>query len=65
MSERRMITCDVEGCHMAHTEVEWGDGHLGWGQLHGISLNGVDNPHLCPVHLGQVANFVDSLGRST
>jgi hypothetical protein len=35
-------------------------GWEGWGQLQGIVLDGVPNPHLCPDCLGSVADYVDA-----
>lgn len=59
--ELRTITCDIEGCENRHTEKQFGDGHPHWGQLKGINLNGSNDPHLCPTHLAQVAEFTDAL----
>ena len=52
-------TCDI--CGKTQTEEAHGSGFPGWGALHGIVLNGVANPWLCPKHLHQVAKFVDQL----
>lgn len=59
--ELRTIKCDIEGCEEWHTEINFGDGHPRWGQLKGIALNGIPDPHLCPKHLAQTAEFVDNL----
>jgi len=55
----RKIVCDV--CGQAYTEREAGHGFPGWGAFHGIKLDGVDNPQLCPVHKAAVADFIDEL----
>lgn len=62
MSMTRIRRCDVKGCEAELEEEVWGQGHDGWGQLLGIVLDGVSDPNLCPEHLKQVADFVDSLG---
>lgn len=59
MSILKTIVCDI--CKEVMVEPTPDAGWEGWGQLSGISLNGIDNPSLCPNHLAQVADFVDSL----
>jgi len=59
MTVRRTIRCDI--CKVEYTEREPGDGFPNWGQLHGISLNGVQNPNLCPEHLHALAERADEL----
>ncbi|HKJ87610.1 MAG TPA: hypothetical protein VKA48_03795 [Gammaproteobacteria bacterium] len=59
MSVRREIHCDV--CGESYLEEAPNAGWPGWGQLQGISLDGADNPHLCPSCLTHAANFVDWL----
>lgn len=61
MAELRIIKCDIKGCKAQQTETQPGEGWAGWGALHGIALNGIPNPHLCPAHLFQLAEFVDKL----
>ena len=61
MAILRMIKCDVKGCPHSAVESEPNAGWMGWGHLHGMSLNGAENPLLCPVHLAAVAGFIDSL----
>lgn len=55
----RAIECDV--CGAVQSEGEHGGGFEGWGALHGIQLNNVPNPCLCPDCLGHVANYADHL----
>lgn len=57
----RTITCDIPGCRQRYEETAPGDGFPGWGQLHGISLNEISNPLLCPGHLAKLAAYTDSL----
>lgn len=61
MAILRMIKCDIKGCLHSAVEPEPNAGWLGWGHLQGISLNGAENPLLCPEHLAAVAGFVDGL----
>lgn len=62
MAILRMIKCDVAGCSATAIEAEANAGWVGWGCLHGIALNGTENPSLCPEHLHAAAEFVDKLG---
>lgn len=55
----RTIKCDV--CGATETEVQSNSGWPSWGSLNGVSLNGTDNPCLCPMHLARVADFVDRM----
>lgn len=56
MSVIKTIRCDV--CKKTEQEKEPNAGWPGWGALQGINLNGVDNPNLCPTHLGHVAELL-------
>lgn len=58
----RLITCDIVGCNARHEEKTPGEGFPMWGQIHGIVLNGVPNPQLCPTHLSKLAEIADQLG---
>lgn len=53
------IRCDV--CGKQETGTEAGQGFKGWGALHGIVLDGVPNPTLCPDHLHAAADFIDAM----
>jgi hypothetical protein len=55
----RVVNCDV--CGKIFTEEKHGEGFPGWGQFMGISLDGIDNPYLCPEHLAKVATFIDEM----
>ena len=57
----RLVACDIPGCSARHEETTPGEGYPGWGQLHGIVLNGTSNPLLCPKHLAKVADYIDNL----
>lgn len=57
----RLVTCDIPGCPRRYEEAAPGEGFPGWGQLHGIALNGISNPLLCPEHLAKVAAYTDTL----
>lgn len=57
MAITRTITCDI--CCKTATETVPNEGWPGWGGLHGIALNGVTNPTLCPTDLARVAEFID------
>lgn len=59
MAISRTIKCDV--CGLTAVEEVPMQGWPGWGALQGVILNGVENPNLCPLHLGHTANFVDSM----
>ena len=59
MSVRRTVCCDI--CDDMYTEKNPNDGFPGWGQFNGITLDGVDNPYLCPDHLKKAADFVDDM----
>ena len=59
---KRTIQCDV--CGFQETESQANAGWPNWGQLNGIELNGNENPYLCPTHLSETADFVDSLVRT-
>lgn len=56
---QRTIKCDL--CGESADEKEQNSGWQGWGAIHGISLNGVHNPNLCPACLARVAEFVDCM----
>ena len=51
----RTIICDR--CGASETETQQNGGWKGWGQVNGISANGVENPHLCPACLETVATI--------
>lgn len=55
----RTIVCDI--CKTTGQESKPNAGWPGWGSLHGITLNGTDNPTLCPYHLTRVADFIDKM----
>ena len=59
MPQLLTLVCDV--CRHQATEIEPGAGLPGWGALHGISLDGVPDPVLCPEHLGMIANHLDGM----
>lgn len=59
---KRTIVCSI--CNASYTEKEANEGFPKWGAIHGISLNGIDNPHVCPQHLAAVAEFVDKLANA-
>ena len=59
MNYIRTVVCSV--CKKTYTEPKHGLGFPGWGSLNGISLDGDDNPMLCPEHLNKVADFVDHM----
>ena len=54
----RTIKCDI--CNEQLLETNNGDGFPGWGALHGISLDNVDNPSLCPQCLREIAQHMDA-----
>lgn len=60
MSIRQIIKCSV--CGKEQTEEKAGDGFIGWGALQGVSLNGEENPTICPAHLGVLAEYLDKMG---
>jgi len=55
----RTIRCAV--CGASHTEEKEGDGFPGWGELRGVALDGEANPTLCPHHLSEATDFIDSM----
>jgi len=57
MSIKQIIQCSV--CGKEEIEKETGAGFTGWGALQGISLDGEDNPTLCPIHLKSQAKSLD------
>ncbi len=59
MSIKQMIKCSV--CDTQEIEEVSGMGFSGWGALQGIALDGEENPTLCPLHLGVLANVLDTL----
>ena len=63
MSIKQIIKCSV--CSKEEIEKETGEGFTGWGALQGISLNGEDNPTLCPDHLGLMADQLDLIKEGT
>jgi hypothetical protein len=65
MTIRRQIECDIPGCTAKFIETSPGEGWTGWGALQGISLNGKDNPCLCPDHLKAAAEFTSGLDKGT
>jgi hypothetical protein len=46
MSIKRTIQCDICGCEQH--EPMAGDGFTGWAGLHGVVLDGVADPQICP-----------------
>jgi len=46
---KKIIVCGVCGLEQAEDAPD--AGWKGWGQLNGIGLDGIANPHLCPQHL--------------
>jgi hypothetical protein len=58
MSVRREIECNV--CGERTMEHEPNDGWQGWGQLRGVVLDGVADPHLCPECLKVTAVAADA-----
>ncbi len=54
----RKIECDI--CHVTAEEITANAGWPGWGALHGIELDGVQNPTLCPSCLAKVASYIDT-----
>lgn len=58
MSVLRTIKCDI--CGATETEAAPGAGWPDWGDIHGIALDGVGNPSLCPRHLAMVADMLDA-----
>jgi len=59
MSYLRIIECDVCGEQMKEDQTHAGWQY--WGELRGVTMNGIDNPTLCPVHLSRAADFVNSM----
>lgn len=57
----RLIRCDYPKCSAQQIEPSTGEGFLGWGQVSGISLDGIPNPALCPDHLALVADALNKL----
>lgn len=57
MAITRTIECDK--CHKTQTEPVPNVGWQGWGAIHGVELNGVANPNLCPECLAPVMEFID------
>jgi len=55
----RTIVCGV--CYETAREKSEGAGFDGWGQASGFVLEGMPNPHLCPRHLADTADFLDRL----
>lgn len=55
----RTLICDVCGCEQK--EQASNQGWAGWGALHGVALDGVANPSLCPACLTKVAKFIDGV----
>lgn len=55
------IKCDV--CGKEARETKFGEGFKGWGGLNGITLNEIQNPCLCPEHLREAANYIDTLAK--
>lgn len=59
MAIKRTIVCAV--CGREEEAATPTSGWKGWGHLAGITLNGEENPTLCPEHLAKTADFVDGL----
>ena len=59
MSIKKTVCCDI--CNEMYTEEKPNEGFPEWGQVTGITLNGVDNPYLCPMHLAMTADFINNL----
>lgn len=56
------IRCDIPTCLDGLTEKGEGDGFQDWGAVHGIAgAQGQTPIYLCPMHLKQVAEFMDTL----
>jgi hypothetical protein len=55
----KIVTCDI--CGESYRELKYGEGFPGWGQLHGIALDGVPDPYFCPEHLAEISDFVCQL----
>ena len=49
-------------CGRTETEPEENAGWAGWGQLHGVNINGMDNPTLCPSCLADIAKVAEVMG---
>ena len=58
MAILKTIFCDI--CAAQATEPAPNSGWKGWGALHGIVLDGADNPSLCPDCLTATGNFIDA-----
>ena len=58
MTIKRTISCNV--CGSTAEEVSPEQGWPGWGAIHGVALNGVTNPNLCPLCLVKVMEFIDT-----
>lgn len=56
----RTVKCDIKTCDSTYTENSEGEGFPGWGQLNGVSLDGAENPHLCPICLSKTCDFIDN-----
>lgn len=63
MSVLGTICCDIPGCPAKSQEPAAGEGWKNWGQIQGIALNGVPNPHLCPEHLTMATEFIAGLDK--
>ena len=50
--------CDIRGCSNRYVETEFNTGAQGWGELHGVTVNGSTPPLLCPTHLAVLLEFI-------
>lgn len=57
MAIERTAVCDC--CGASAKEPVVNGGWPGWGGVHGVILNGVANPSLCPSCLGSVMQFIE------
>ena len=54
---KQIIECDI--CKLKIVEEKAGDGFVSWGAVHGVSLDGVENPNFCPDCLSEICNHID------
>lgn len=59
MAIRRSMICDV--CGVTEIEPKPNEGWKGWCGIQGVSLNGVDNPNLCPTCTVKVMAVIDKM----
>ena len=55
----RLAKCCV--CGKQEAERSYGAGWPAWAQFNGITMNGDENPMLCPKHMRMVADYIDDL----